>query len=132
MMLNRAVQTGDYIRIGIPGPRSSSGHGFDWVYVEALKQEEAAAGMRVRPCAPPGGGSVAHFLHDEATSTFAVWQDGLQVWSAIFGRNEAPNIDQTDTLLDKLRNLVVGATAIAGASDAQWSALVKALIEDTN
>lgn len=130
MLLNRTVQQGDYVRIGIPGPRSKAGSGFDWVYVEALREEPEAVAMRVRPCEAPEGKGIAHFLHDEATSTFAVWQDGLNVCSAIFGRNEAPNLDQTDSLLDKLRNLLVGTSAIAGAADAQWTALAKGLIDD--
>lgn len=130
MLQNRPVHQGDYVRIGIPGPRGKSGSGFDWVYVEALKEENAAVAIRVRPCEAPDGKGIAHFLQEEATSTFAVWMDGLKVYSGIFGRNEAPNLSQTDNLLDKLRNLLVGAFSIAGAADAQWTALAKSLIED--
>lgn len=130
MLLNRPVQLGDYIRIGIPGPRGKSGGGFDWVYVEAYRQEPEAVAIRVRPCEAPDGSGIAHFLQEEATSTFAVWQEALTVFSGIFGRNEAPNLSQTDNLSDTLRNLLVAAMSIAGVADAQWTALAKGFIED--
>ena len=39
-----------------------------------------------------------------------------------------PNTE-TDRLVDKVRNVVVGTTAIAGLADIQWKNLVKGLIK---
>lgn len=130
LLLNRPVQQGDYIRISIPGPGNKTGGGFDWVFVEDLREEANATGLRVRPCEAPQGGAVAHFLDQAATSTFAVWQDELKVYSGIFGRNESPNLADSGGLLQSLRNFVTGASAIAGAADLQWSALAKGLIRE--
>jgi hypothetical protein len=132
--LDRTVEKGDYIKIDLPGPGSSEGHGFDWVYIEAIEDKSNSEGydeniaIRVRPTSPPKGENVAHFFKESATSTFIVERAGNTVTAGEFGRNEKPNTE-TDNFIDKVRNVLVGGTAIAGLSNVQWKSLVKGLIE---
>lgn len=125
---------GNYLKINIPAPGIATGEGFDWVRIEEVKEiEQEDCGfvtLRVRPASSPLNTKkdVAHFLTDEATSNFIVRRDGLRVTAGVYGRNEKPNTE-ADGLLDKLRNAVVGTTAVNGFAQLQWKNLVDGLLK---
>ncbi len=133
---NRLAEVGDYFQIDIPGPGPSSGDGYDWVVVEAIKDnrrpeaEEEAYGMRLRSTKNPNktGDEVAHFFTSEATSTFIVSRYQNTVSCSYHGRNEVINTE-TEKIKDKIRNTIVGAGAMLGISELQWSALIKSFLE---
>lgn len=131
---NRPVQKGDYFKIDIPGPGSSAGNGYDWVQVEDLNevsQEDVnSIGLRVRPAKNPlnDDDSVAHFYSEESTSTFIVTRENKKVTATIYDRNTKPNTD-TSTVIDKIRHVVAGITAIAGLSKLQWKGLADGLVK---
>ena len=132
--VNRTAEKNDLFKIKLPAPGPSEGEGADWVRVEAIEEKSDTAGpyesvaMRVRPAPnPEKGENVAHFFNDKATSSFIVERRGTTVTASVLGRNEVPNTE-TDNVVDKVRNAVVGATAIAGLSNIQWGNLVKGLI----
>lgn len=131
--LTREVQKGDHLKIDIPGPGSASGEGYDWVKVEAVENSNTAdsqwTAIRVRPATNPlnDNKDVAHFFSDETTSTFIVWQKGMKVTAAVYGRNEKPNTD-TQASIDTIRNSAIAAGAISGFSKVQWKSLVNGLV----
>lgn len=133
--INRSAKLGDHFKIDIPGPGTITGKGNDWVQIEAI--EESSEGdceviaMRVRPTSNPQSSKedVAHFFSEEASSTFSVTRKGNTVTAAVHGRNEKPNL-KADSLLDKVRNAVVGTSAIAGMNKPQWKSLVKGLLSE--
>jgi hypothetical protein len=134
--LNRTVEKNDFIKIDLPGPGSVEGKGFDWVKIEAIDDKSKPDGtdehlaLRVRPCSNPEeeGKNVAHFFSDDSTSSFIIERHGREVTAAVYGRNEIPNTETTNKA-DKVRNALVGATAIAGLSNFQWKNLIQGLIE---
>lgn len=134
--LNRTAEKGDYFQIDLPAPGTTEGKGYDWVNIETIEDKSDSTGpyesaaIRVRPAASPKdkGENITHFFNGEATSTFLVERKGKEVTAAVFGRNEQPNTS-TSNIVDKVRNAVVGITAIRGFSNAQWNSLVKGLIE---
>jgi hypothetical protein len=133
----RTAEIGDYFRIDIKAPGPVAGDGYDWVRIEAIADHSDVEGfeehmaMRVRPARNPRDEKkdedTAHFFDDESTSSFVVKREGTQVSAAVFGRNEIPNTS-TSKMIDKIRNQVVAATAIAGLSNIQWRSLVTGLI----
>jgi hypothetical protein len=133
--VNRTAELHDYFKINLPAPGPTEGKGFDWVQIEAIEDKSDSAGpyesiaIRVRPTANPQekGEDVAHFFKDEATSSFIIERKGRNVLAAVYGRNEIPNND-TSNLIDKVRNALVGTTAIMGLSNVQWGNLVKGLL----
>jgi hypothetical protein len=131
---DRPAIEGDYIRIDIPGPGTKTGHGYDWVIIEAILEEhtseEAVISMRVRPSVHPLSDDkhTAHFLTDVASSTFQVKRSGLTVIAEQHGRNEVPN-RETGHTLDNLRNTFVGWSSKLGLSYPQWKSLVKGLVK---
>jgi hypothetical protein len=132
--VDRLVKDGDYFKIDIPGPGTSSGDGYDWVKVEHL-QEEAINGtnvlsIRVRPAANPNSPDqdTAHFFKDSATSTFQVKRINREVFAEVHGRNEQPNTD-TGHVTDTIRNTLVGTSAKVGFSFPQWKGLVAGLVK---
>jgi len=131
--VTREVQKGDHLKIDIPGPGSASGEGYDWVKVEAVETNNTAdsqwTAIRVRPATNPlnDNKDVAHFFSDETTSTFIVWQEGMKVTAAVYGRNEKPNTD-TQASIDTIRNSAIAAGAISGFSKVQWKSLVNGLV----
>lgn len=135
--VGRLAQVGDHFKIHIPGaPSSASGEGNDWVRIENIQDEadETAdlqiVSIRVRtasnPQKPESG--PAHFFNEEATSTFVVKRNGKTVSAEVHGRNEVPNLHGKG-VLDTIRHVVVGVSAIVGFSNQQWNNLVKGLIE---
>ncbi len=131
---DRLVKEGDYFKIDIPGPGTTSGDGFDWVKVEHLQEEEINGteiiSIRVRPAANPNtpDPDTAHFFKDTATSTFQVKRIGSEVFAEVHGRNEQPNTDM-EHLTDNVRNTLVGTSAKIGFSFPQWKGLVAGLVK---
>lgn len=131
-ILHRPANQNDIIRIDIPGPGPTTGHGFDWVKVEAIEERPAIHGaelcaMRVRPSRAPGSKRVAHFFSEDATSTFVVARNKLEVEASYHGRNEEANTTAKKPG-EKLRNAIVAAGAMAGISELQWQALIEAFV----
>ncbi len=134
--VERSAQLDDYVQIDIPGPGPASGDGYDWVQVEVLENktnidlEQESCGMRVRSCKNPNNTSdgTAHFLTSDATSTFIIHRRQNIVMSEYYGRNEIINTG-TEKTIDKIRNAVTGATAMAGVSELQWSRTIKSFLE---
>ena len=135
--VNRDVKKGDYLRINIPGPGSKEGDGYDWVLVEELneinKKSLQSVGFRVRPNENPFGekNETAHFYSKEATSTFIITRENSKVISWIIDRNLLPNTE-SESLVDKVRDVAVGISAIAGFSKVQWQGLADGLIKIKN
>jgi len=131
--VQRKATGGDHIRIDIPGPGTKAGDGYDWVTIEEVKAEvmddTEVLSMTVRPSANPSGaaGGTAHFLTEDATSTFQVKRIGNTIYAEEHGRNEMPNVGM-ENALDNIRNAFVGWGAKAGLSYPQWKALVKGLL----
>lgn len=133
--VERPAQKGDFVKIDIPGPGSLAGDGFDWVYVEAVEEEnflrndQELAAIRLRPVKNPSGSddSVAHFYDDGSTSTFVIERFHNKVVAKYFGRNEKPNWN-TERLADKLRNAVVAFGGLFGLSDANWQGLLEGFL----
>jgi hypothetical protein len=132
--VNREVNKGDYLRINIPGPGSKQGDGYDWVFVEEIKEVNMefvqSVGFRVRPNQNPFSekNETAHFYSDEASSSFIVTREDAKIISWIIDRNLLPNTGSA-SLVDKVRDVAVGLSAIAGFSKIQWQRLADGLIE---
>ena len=132
--VTRDVRKGDYLRINIPGPGNKEGDGYDWVLVEELKEINRGSlqsvGFRVRPTENPFGekNETSHFYSKEATSSFIICRENAHLISWIVDRNLLPNTE-SGSLVDKVRDVVVGVSAIAGLSKVQWQQLADGLIE---
>ena len=133
--VDRNVQQGDHFRIDIPGPGSPEGDGYDWVWVEEVKEVSEAniqsIGIRVRPAPNPLGGKheTAHFYSHEATSNFIVTRENSTVIARIIDRNIKPN-DHASSLIDKIRDSAVGISAIGMFSKVQWQGLSNGLVKN--
>lgn len=133
-VIDTIPRAGNYFKINIPAPGIITGAGYDWVKIEEIKEEDepgcAYTAIRVRPAPSPVNAKedVAHFYTDEATSNFIVRRNGKKVTAGVYGRNEKPNV-QSETIIDTLRNAVVGAGAVSGFAKMQWKALVSGLLE---
>jgi len=129
-------QVGFHFKIDVPGPGSGTGGGFDWVQVEAIEegsdvsQDREFIVMRVRPATNPytPETDVAHFFSERATSSFLVMRENNTVTAAVLARNEVANTTNNTSLIDKLRNAVVGMGAALGLSNPQWKSLVNGLL----
>jgi hypothetical protein len=127
-------KTGDHFRIDIPGPGAVAGKGFDWVKLEQIEDNNDPDAdteelmITVRPAADPTRErGTAHFLQQQATSSFVIKRIGTTVSAEVHGRNEKPNKDAA-TIIDTLRNAIVGTAAMIGLSKVQWKHLTKGLL----
>jgi hypothetical protein len=129
-------EVGFHFKIDVPGPGSASGDGFDWVQVEAIEegheveQDREFIVVRVRPSTNPytTDKDVAHFFSDSATSSFLVMRENNTITAAVLARNEIANTTNNTSMIDKLRNTVVGIGAALGLSNPQWKSLVNGLL----
>lgn len=128
------AQAGLYIRIDIPGPGSTTGQGYDWVLIEkvedvALNDHQEISYMRSRPTGHPlhKTEGVAHFLNEDATSTFIITRNYDQLTATVYGRNEVPNT-HTGHVIDDVRNAIIGASGAIGVSKLQWNAWAKGML----
>jgi hypothetical protein len=133
---DRTAEKGDYLKIDLPAtPGTADGKGYDWVFIEAIEDNSDSAGpyesiaLRARPSQHPNEKveNIAHFFDNDATSTFIVERHGKKVTAAVYGRNEVPNTATSNTF-DKVRNVIVGMSAILGFSNMQWNNLVRGLL----
>lgn len=131
--IERLAQQGDFIKIDIPGPGSGAGDGYDWVLIETIIHAEEAGmeilTLRARPAPNPlsDHDDTAHFLTEQASSTFQVKRIGRHIYAEEHGRNEQANTYTGDTL-DNIRNMAVGWAAMLGLSYPQWKSLLKGLL----
>jgi hypothetical protein len=130
---DRLAEKGDHFRVDIPGPGSKAGEGYDWAFVEDIKEVNNGAvdsiAIRVRPAENPqtSNKNVAHFFSKESTSTFVITREGNTVSACIYDRNIEPN-QETKEPLDKIRNTFVGLGAKHGFSKLQWEALANGFL----
>ncbi len=132
--LNAKAEEGNFIRIDIPGPGSKTGDGYDWVTIEEIKtlaegNDKDQISIRVRPAQNPTNADkeTAHFLKDDATSTFIVIRNKNIVSAQVHGRNELPNIHHKRKF-DVIRNFFIAIGAILGFSKTQWHKLVEGIM----
>lgn len=128
-LIKRIPRTGDYVRINIPGPGTKDGGGYDWVKVNAIKRDDFHQGISFRSCKRPqkNDNDTDHFFDSKATSTFIITRKPNEVIASYHGRNEKINIDN-DSVIDKIRNVVVGIGALLGFSEIQWKTLISAFL----
>jgi len=126
---------GNYIRIDLPGPGPESGDGYDWVRIEAIREDDDPENdleffaFRVRPAANPQRieDATSHFYTEEATSTFMVQRAGHTITAAEMGRNEVPNTEARHAG-DKVRNTIVALGAMTGLASVQWKGLMNGIL----
>jgi hypothetical protein len=134
---DREVQEFDYFRISIPGPGTKEGDGYDWVYVEELKEvneeDVESIAFRVRPTSNPDSPSseTAHFYSSESTSTFMVTREQNRVRVTILDKNIMAN-DEASSFADKVRDKLVALGGINGLSKLQWETLAKGVLGTDN
>lgn len=132
--VNRLVEKGDHFKIDIGGPGSKAGEGFDWARVVEIKEVHLentdSIAVQVRPTSNPQNESStpAHFYSEGSTSTFVVTREKEKLIASIYDRNIEAN-EESNNLLDKIRNVIVGLGAKHGFSKLQWEALAEALIK---
>lgn len=128
---------GDHLRIGIPGPKSIEGYGFDWVEIEEVESAEytltrTISHIKVRPSENPfkKNGFTAHFFTSAATSTFVVESNNLTVSASYHGRNELANIKETKGFVEQLRHFAIALGAQSGFSKVQWKLLIDNVVQE--
>ena len=132
--VNRLAEQGDHFMIKIPAPENETGDGYDWVQIQSIEESNASddsefIAITARPASSPQNAdqSTAHFFKEDASSTFLVKREQLNVTAAVHGRNEIPNTDAS--ISDSIRNVVVAVGAMLGFSKIQWKSLVKGLVK---
>lgn len=128
------AREGLLICIDIPGPGSKEAGGYDWVRIEEVKEVDSgdvqSVAVRVRPVTAPGSGETepTHFYDHASTSTFTITRERARVTAAVYDRNVEPNTE-TDSLIDKVRNAIVGFFAEKAFSKLQWQSLTDGLMD---
>ncbi len=133
--VTRLPKVNDFFKIDLPGPGPINGNGFDWVQIKKIavynNPEQDAEGTSIvvkpAPCPLNDYKNTAHFFKSEATSTFMLKREKLVLTAEIHGRNEIPN-NETDVVIDAIRNKLVANFAIKAFADIQWQELCKALL----
>ena len=126
----------NYIRIDLPGPGTKAGSGYDWVIIETIEDKNSPSGdcnytaIKVRPTESPvdAAKQTAHFYKPTATSSFIVERVGTRITAYVYGRNESPNT-KVNSILDRIRNLIISISTFLGFQKPQWKSLVVGLLK---
>ena len=128
------AEANDYLKIDIPAPGPKAGNNYDWVGITDIREAfigttDESVGIQLKPCAAPINSTddTAHFFTEDASSTLIIQRQGKILHAFYYGRNEIPNTENVG-ILDKVRNILVATSAIAGISEMQWTALLKGLV----
>ena len=122
------VQTGDFIKIDLPGPLP-----FYWVRVNEITDENEAAQFTVQPTFDPtdhGDDKTVtdHFFQDKARSIFRVERKGNEITAMEIGINEAINNKEDEAGSKGLINTIVSEGGWAGLQKYQWKNLTDYLV----
>ncbi len=132
----RLLKKSDFISINIHSPEALLGIYYDWVQVteifeEQISSDEAYFLLTLKVATNPKNKekNIAHFFKKGASSTFVIHQKENKVAALYFGRNETPNTVDENSTLQNVRNEMVALGALAGLSNLQWRAFIKALLQ---
>lgn len=135
-IIKNLPEVGDYIRIDLHGPGTSTGNGYDWVRIDFIKETitnlyNRNLQMKVKPSQNPvtGTNETAHFYTGNSFSEFCVGQEGQILYGWVRAGGEQLNLKEASGLLNKLRNLAVGITAKAGMSEIQWEQFIRGILQ---
>jgi len=130
--ISRRPQKGDFVRINIMACPTVDSPYF-WVRVQSMAETNSADTQKTaiifQPSYRPTGDPrhIEHFYSRYSTSTFMISRENCQIKAAVYGRNEAPNLN-TDPL-NIMRNILTGLLAIVGLSKFQWKMFTDRLID---
>ncbi len=126
--------TGNMIRIEIPGPGTASGKGYDWTKIIDITTNKDDAelpffAMTLKPCSPPNANNevIAHFYKEKSSNTFVIRRIGDCIYAEVHGRNETINISDVP-LLDSIRNIGINMGTKIGLGGLNWLALTEGLL----
>lgn len=132
---DRAPQKGDYVSIKVPLLHHENDDGSDWVRVEEFAEEKTADGatifIKLRPSQNPlsKDDNTAHFLDEAATNNLLIKREGCTVSAEVHTRNETPNKEDDQGLLEKIRNKIVAIGGMIVGSKIQWESLTDGLVK---
>lgn len=128
-----SIVVGDLVKIKIPGPKNSSGDGFDWVKICEVEFHIHADYeyfcMVFSPCNKPGSHTTAHFFQSIAKNYFSVKNYGHMVTAEVHGRNEVPNYKYLP-IWNQFRNFFTANGGIFGFSKIHWKQWCKSILDE--
>lgn len=121
------VETGDFIKIDLPGPLP-----FYWVKVTDVTERDNLAEFVVQPTYDPTEDDdktvTDHFFQDRARSIFRVEQQGNEITAMEIGLNEAINNQEAEAGNKGLVNTIVSEGGWAALQQYQWKNLTDYIV----
>jgi hypothetical protein len=112
------AETGFFVRIKLPGSGKA-----DWVKIKEIRDAETEAIITVQPCFDPtekDRETTSHFFESDATNNFCLGKDGAKLSFYVIGLNEKANVNESDGLLETVRNVAVAYTGWLGFQKIEW------------
>lgn len=123
-------QTGDSIRVTLPGPMPEN-----WVRVTQVASDENRVEFTVQPSHDPRenqSDQVVHFFHEEARSTFRVERTGNTLTAYEIGRHEGINNQEPQAGNRSVINTVIAEGGWLFYQKIQWKLLTDYLVHLTD
>jgi hypothetical protein len=109
---------GLFIRIKLPGSGKA-----DWVKIIDITDAENEAVVSVQPTFDPTDNdrkTTSHFFEGDATNNFCLGKDGAKLRFYVIGLNEKANVEESDGLLETVRNVAVAYSGWLGFQKIEW------------
>ena len=122
----QTVVVGDYIRLTMTG----SGK-YDWVRIIEIFDEAGEAIVTIKPShdptdKDPDKDATSHFFTGDATNNFCLEKNDAVVSFYVIGLSEKTNTDETESLVEKARNVAVANIAsYLGIQKGEWKTFCK-------
>jgi hypothetical protein len=122
----QTVVVGDYIRLTMTG----SGK-YDWVRISEIFDEAGEAIVTIKPSHDPTDKDpdkdvTSHFFTSDAANNFCLEKNDAVVSFYVIGLSEKTNTDETESLVEKARNVAVANIAsYLGIQKGEWKTFCK-------
>lgn len=136
--LNQLAREGDIIRIDIPGIRTKTHKGYEWVIVEKVGYYENVNNemiflLKVKPAKNPAKhwGRTAFHFRSHANSTFIITRAKLEITCSVVGKNEKSEPSRKG-FLEKIQTAFKTIVSWIFLSKLQWKLLTRGILSYSN
>jgi hypothetical protein len=122
------AQKGNFVRITLPG---SGKH--DWVKIVDIYDASDEIVITVQPTHDPTEAdkdATSHFFTSDSRNNFCLQREEKTVTIYVIGLHEKPNVAETDSVLEKVRNMAAASFGWLGFQKIEWKTFCENFLDN--
>jgi hypothetical protein len=121
------AQKGNFVRITLPG---SGKH--DWVKIVGIDDASDEVVITVQPTHDPtetDKDATSHFFTSDSRNNFCLQREEKRLTIYVIGLHEKANVAETDSMLEKVRNVAAASFGWLGFQKIEWKTFCENFLE---